>query len=264
MKVLKDILTSFITAITTYSRIPLPYLDLKDSKPRYLFVFFPLVGAVIAAFEYLWLGFVSYRGLQGSFLAGAVCTAIPLLITGGIHMDGFLDCVDAFSSYREKEERLKILKDPHVGAFAVIWTIVYMLIYVSSVWSILQKNEPYLIRFMLIIPIYERILTGLSVLLSKMAREDGMLSYMIKDVSKTVTGAVLFAEFLSLFYWTFYMAYTDGISLMIPAVIFGMILIVCIICVRRSHKTLGGITGDTCGYTLQIMELTGLFVIAMM
>ena len=45
---------------------------------------------------------------------------IPLVITGGFHVDGFMDTVDAIRSYRSKEEKLEILKDPHIGSFAVI------------------------------------------------------------------------------------------------------------------------------------------------
>ena len=44
---------------------------------------------------------------------------IPVLITGGIHLDGLLDTADALSSYKTKEEKLEILKDSHAGAFAL-------------------------------------------------------------------------------------------------------------------------------------------------
>lgn len=50
----------------------------------------------------------------------AVLILIPVLITGGIHLDGLLDTADALSSYKTKEEKLEILKDSHAGAFAII------------------------------------------------------------------------------------------------------------------------------------------------
>ena len=46
--------------------------------------------------------------------------AIPLMITGGFHVDGFMDTMDAFHSYQEKEQKLNILKDSHIGAFAAV------------------------------------------------------------------------------------------------------------------------------------------------
>ena len=45
---------------------------------------------------------------------------IPIIITGGIHLDGLLDTADALSSYKSMEEKLEILKDSHTGAFAII------------------------------------------------------------------------------------------------------------------------------------------------
>ncbi|MBQ6212893.1 MAG: adenosylcobinamide-GDP ribazoletransferase, partial [Ruminococcus sp.] len=45
------------------------------------------------------------------FAAGAVF--LPVLVTGGIHMDGFCDVNDARASYADKEKRLEIMSDPH-------------------------------------------------------------------------------------------------------------------------------------------------------
>jgi adenosylcobinamide-GDP ribazoletransferase len=50
----------------------------------------------------------------------------PIIITGGIHMDGFLDTQDALSSYQPRERRLEILKDSHAGAFAIQGLLQYI------------------------------------------------------------------------------------------------------------------------------------------
>ena len=57
---------------------------------------------------------------------------LPVLLNGGIHMDGFLDVTDAKSSYGDREKKLEILKDPHTGAFAIIGGCVYFLIYYGA------------------------------------------------------------------------------------------------------------------------------------
>lgn len=44
-------------------------------------------------------------------------------------MDGFMDTMDAFHSYQDKEKKLAILKDPHIGAFSVLMLVLYYLIY---------------------------------------------------------------------------------------------------------------------------------------
>lgn len=67
-------------------------------------------------------------------------TLIPVLITGGIHLDGFADTVDAMSSYAERERRLEILKDPHTGAFAIIGLCCYFLANVG-IWSEIGEKK---------------------------------------------------------------------------------------------------------------------------
>lgn len=44
---------------------------------------------------------------------------MPLLVTGGIHIDGFSDTMDALSSHAERQKKLEIMDDPHIGAFGV-------------------------------------------------------------------------------------------------------------------------------------------------
>ena len=56
-----------------------------------------------------------------------VLVIVPVVITGGIHVDGLLDTSDALSSWRDREKRLEILKDSHAGAFAVITACVYFM-----------------------------------------------------------------------------------------------------------------------------------------
>ena len=44
---------------------------------------------------------------------------VVLAVTGGLHRDGLMDSCDAIFSRRDRETRLRILSDPHSGAFAV-------------------------------------------------------------------------------------------------------------------------------------------------
>ena len=80
----------------------------------------------------LWLSVQAGLGILAFSLLG---TAVPLLITGGIHMDGFLDVTDARSSFQSRERKLEILKDPHAGAFAIAGCGVYLLLYTAAFQS---------------------------------------------------------------------------------------------------------------------------------
>ena len=77
-------------AFSMYSRIPMPILEYTQEDMRYTFLAFPLVGVVIAALEYGWFLICGRTGI-GTSLYAALAAAIPVCITGGFHMDGYLD-----------------------------------------------------------------------------------------------------------------------------------------------------------------------------
>ena len=120
-------LNSLLMAFSLYSRIPVPQAQWNDKSMRYCICFLPLVGAVIGAVQW-GMYLVLARLGTGAVLRGAVLTALPILLSGGIHLDGFMDTCDAIHSYGSREKRLEILKDPHIGAFAVIGVLVWLLL----------------------------------------------------------------------------------------------------------------------------------------
>lgn len=81
-----------------------------------------LVGALWALAAYALGSFDRLPALRAAVLA-----ALPFLLTGFLHLDGFMDCCDAILSRRDLPTRQKILKDSHVGSFAVVCTIFLML-----------------------------------------------------------------------------------------------------------------------------------------
>ncbi len=114
-------------AFSTYSRIPMPRVDWSEENQRYSMCFFPLVGLAVGLALWLWLWLCDLWAL-GAFARGALGAALPLLVSGGIHMDGFMDTLDAMASWQPREKRLEILKDVHTGAFAVMGCGAYLLV----------------------------------------------------------------------------------------------------------------------------------------
>ena len=125
-------MSAFIIAFSTYSRIPMPQVEWNEKHMKYAICFFPLVGAVVGLLALGWGWLCRFLDL-GELLQAAGWTALPLLVTGGIHMDGFCDTVDALSSHQSRERKLEILKDSHTGAFAVIFCGVWLLLYTGAV-----------------------------------------------------------------------------------------------------------------------------------
>ena len=112
---------------------------------------------------------------------------IPVFITGGIHLDGFLDTQDALSSWQTKERRLEILKDSHAGAFAIISCTVYFLMYIG-VYSCLSVRSMEVIAYSFML---SRTLSGLSVVTFPQARKKGMVADFSESASTRITRMVL-------------------------------------------------------------------------
>ena len=119
-------LNSLLSAFLMYSRIPVPKVEWKEENRRYALGFFPLIGSVIGGLLILWRLICDKLGI-GQFLFAAGAIFLPILITGGIHLDGFCDVNDSRASYADKEKRLEIMSDPHIGSFAVIKICLYLI-----------------------------------------------------------------------------------------------------------------------------------------
>ena len=140
---------SFKIAFSMYSKIPMPKTDWNKENMKYALCFFPLVGLAIGIIFYLWSLLAKFLAL-GNIFTTAIYTIIPILITGGIHMDGFVDSMDAINSYQSIERKLEILKDSHIGAFALITSITYFIAYFGVLSEIKGEDNYCILRVYII------------------------------------------------------------------------------------------------------------------
>ena len=170
-------LRSAIAAFSMYSRIPMPGIVWNERTTRYLLCWFPAVGLAISAAQFFLLALLRWSD-TGAVLKGVLLAALPLLITGGIHLDGFLDAVDARTSCAPWEKKLEILKDPHIGAFAAIYCGIYLLLSAGA-WSEAGLRA---MRIMVYVFPLERAMSGYLALKLPDARAGGSLAQ-LKDSS---------------------------------------------------------------------------------
>ena len=125
---MKKLLKAFCMSFSMFCAIPTPFVHVwEDSVRSLMIVMFPFVGTVIGAIWAL-VGFLLNKLNCPAIFTAAILTVVPYILTGGIHLDGFMDCCDAIFSRRPLEKRREILKDSHVGSFAVIHLAVLFLI----------------------------------------------------------------------------------------------------------------------------------------
>lgn len=246
---MKKIYNSFKIAFSMYSRIPMRHIEWSEENMSYVMCFFPWIGAVIGGVTYLVFHLQSLLNGSGicfhGFFYTALLVLIPILITGGIHMDGFLDTKDALSSYQSMERRLEILKDPHAGAFAIIYGVVYFVCYLG-VYSSLSARSVIAIgmSFML-----SRTLSALSIVTFPQARKKGMAADVSGGTSKQRTKNVLVIYLVILTACLCGFGTWCGIAALMTAfVTFGRYR-------KMAMEMFGGVTGDLAGYFLQRCEL---------
>ena len=121
------VLQTIAVAFAMFSAIPMPQFEWSQKNMRYALCAFPLIGAVCGG---LWC-LVGVLPVPELVRAAGFCL-VPVLITGGIHLDGFCDTADALYSRRPQEEKLRILKDPNCGPFAVFSVILVLLVSFGS------------------------------------------------------------------------------------------------------------------------------------
>lgn len=250
---------SCLIAISMYSRLPVPQVEWTKERMGHVMCFFPIVGAIEGLLLAGWLALACWLGLTPvmTVMWGA---ALPLLVTGGIHMDGFMDTMDAVCSWGDKEKMLEILKDPHLGAFAVISVIVYMLLYVGVLYEFvaeLGEQEARGLAFLLptAFMVTERVFGGLSVVSFPAAKKDGLAATFAQAANKRTDRMVLFLWLVTVPAFAWLLA--GGPGLISVCALEGVQLILFWLYDRVSRMLFGGVTGDLAGCFLQVCELAG-------
>ena len=121
---MSDWIYGFFMAWGMFLAIPCPKKIWRESARRRMVACLPLVGLIAGL---VWAGCVWLSAFLPLPLGALLCAAAPWLVTGFLHLDGFMDVCDAVLSRRDLETRQRILKDSHCGAFAVICLVLLFL-----------------------------------------------------------------------------------------------------------------------------------------
>ena len=248
---MKILWNNFKVAFAMYSKIPMPAADWDKESMQYAMCFFPWVGLAVGILEFLFWKILEFLG-AGSLFRAAGLVLIPVLVTGGIHLDGYLDTMDALSSWREKERRLEILKDSHAGAFAVIMGCVW---FVAALGAVGEIRENVLPAFCSIFWI-SRCFSALSVLWFPNANPKGTAAAFGKQAQKRAVTAVLvvYLALACLFLGWFHPVFLA--TVLVEALVWMYYR-------RMSEKYFGGITGDLAGWFVSVCEVTGMVWLAL-
>lgn len=269
---IRSLWMGMIIAFSMYSKIPVPRVSWQEKNMRYAICAFPLVGAVIGVVFYLWEMFClswgtgAGMGNRAAIIEGGallttgipewtrIClaAAIPLIITGGIHVDGLMDTFDALHSYQDREKKLEILKDPHIGAFSVIMLLLSALLGLGGLAMIRTERQ---IVMMGLVFVLARILSGISVVTFPNAKREGTL-YTFSSLShKRMVRFLLMIELILC------LAAFGRVDWRIGGLVTCASGLFFVYYWHRTKESFGGITGDLAGWFLCICEIMNCLLI---
>ncbi len=217
--------------------------EIKNEGFGLSLLYFPLVGLAIG------LG-LSSSAILFSFLPvfvkGVLILIVSVIITGGIHLDGFADTCDGFYGNKPKEKILEIMRDSHIGAMGAIGLILLLLFKFSL---IVNFQGIALWKVLIEMAVFSRWSQVLACGLAPSARQEGKAKYFIEYLDKKILisgGVFTIALFLL-------MAKFKGIFL------FLLPFFCVLLCLQYIKRRIGGMTGDTVGAISEIAEVSVLF-----
>lgn len=238
-------LTACGMCFSMFCSLPSPFHKWEEEARPQILLFLPLVGLWIGL---LWMGLayvLSYLKIP-ALVSGAFLCSYPFVITGFIHLDGFLDVTDAVKSWRDLTERRRILKDPHTGSFATIACGLLMMIQFSFLATGVRD-----FRIFIFLPVISRCLSSLAVTILKPMETSEYAGSFRNGIRKSHVVLLLLQLFVTLAVATAVLGMRGLLVCICVMIGYGLSL-------RRACKSLEGMSGDVSGYALTIGELCGI------
>ena len=228
-----------------FTALPCPYRPWDESARGLMLVMLPVVGALLGL---IWAALALLaRALLPAPLCAALVAALPFLLTGFIHLDGYMDTCDALLSWRPLEERLRILKDAHTGAFAVVSLGLLLLFSYAAAQSLGEAD----LRVLALVPIVSRCGSAFCVVTLRPIGHSEYAQTGGNAAQRIAIGLIWLLTLLAGGLWLGRgIAALAGETLAYAAAI------------AWASRTLKGISGDLAGFALTIAECAALIAMA--
>ena len=249
---MKRLFRGFCMSFSMFCSVPFPFHIWDESCHNLVLLFFPVIGAFMGL---LWWGIIELLLMSGihPVLTSAAAGLVPYIAAGFLHLDGYMDTCDAVLSRRPVEEKLRILKDPHTGSFAVIMLAVLFILQFAAAFVIIEKGN--YIKLLITIPVISRCCSAFSIMCLKKMEQSGYANMFGKNITARhkifIIIILILAAALS-----FYLAGINGL-IATAAIMAGFTA-----AMAYKYNNLGGVSGDLAGCALVTGELCGLIAMA--
>lgn len=256
---MKRIIYGLFMAWGCFCSIPCPVRKWDEKYRGAMLETFPAIGLVVGIVTSAF--WILADAFTGSILTGILTACIYLLLTGFIHLDGYMDCCDAILSRRpDIEERIRILKDPHVGSFAVIGALLVTAVSAGSFIEISETLSLGAALMTITALTWSRTFSACDVMTKEPMKES---QYSVKTDGKPAAAVVL-ALIVSVAVFAVDIL-AEGTNVLFAVYLAGLIIVMRIVSAtagRCARKSLGGMNGDISGFMIVLSETAAFIYIA--
>ena len=252
---------SYLVALGTLTVLPVPLpghptaLDLARSRYWY-----PVVGLVLGV---ILAGMTALAGSLGSPFAGAfLVVAAWVGVTGGLHLDGVGGVGDALPYAGNAEDRLRIMKDPHLGTFGLIGVVLVLLGKFAAVVELIAQAPDTAPAVVLVAAVVARALVLVLAAGSPYPRPAGTGKIVVESTTWFEARLALLGTAALIALLTPVTTTQDSVFLLVALwgsmvlAVFGLRLL----CIEK----LGGVTGDCLGAGIELVEVLFLVLAALL
>ncbi|MCP3762207.1 adenosylcobinamide-GDP ribazoletransferase [Domibacillus sp. A3M-37] len=234
------IIIQFFTVLPLHRTLPMDKAELKA-----VLHLFPLLGIVKGLlYATVFWGLIEWSPFSPLSIAFLVWL-LPIILTGGLHLDGWIDWADAHFSYRDKEKRLSILNDPRAGAFGVLALVILLVAKFIFIYETVQAGSLYT-DIIVLIPLFAQILTGLFLQYVPPAKTEGLSAFFQKGHSRTLPYVYSFFLIIAAFFYIWQPLFW---------IMAGASWMYFVFVKQGMQKEFGGTTGDLLGAAHEGAEL---------
>jgi len=237
----------FLAALQFLTIIRLPWRrDVRLEELGRSTGYFPLIGLIIG------LILVGLNWLFGLVLPSAVATALLIVslavISGALHLDGFVDTCDGIAGHKTVEARWKVMRDSRVGGFGIVGVVLLLLVKYVSLSSI---PEPLLLTTLVLMPVVSRWAMAYAIFTYPYARPSGLGKAFKRGTSwPRFTMATIIAVAVAVV-----LAQLVGLGIMF------LIWVITVAMAAYFKSKFSGLTGDNYGAINEVAEVAVLILI---
>ncbi|TET17799.1 MAG: adenosylcobinamide-GDP ribazoletransferase [Dehalococcoidia bacterium] len=248
----------FLAALSFLTIIPLPWRrEVSPEQVGRSIGYFPAVGIIVG------LILAGLYWLLGLILPSAVVNGLLLVclvvLTGGLHLDGFVDTCDGIAGHKTPEARWQVMHDSRAGAFGIVGAFLLLLVKYISLNSV---PESLMMATLVLMPVVSRWAMVYALFAYPYARPSGLGKVFKQEASWqrfTIATIITLAVAIGLARWAgiayFYLA---GFVIML-----GVWVIVASMAAYLKGK-FSGLTGDTYGAINEVAEVSVLVLVCLL